>query len=113
MILPSRRHILNYKTIIILKERIIFNEATMTDFEIIEELLDAFGKPKDLVLGLLFKHGIFSYGDYLAARENPSNGPLERDKLSTITATIYNYLRSMAAYFQKDEIPKPEIGSVK
>lgn len=90
----------------------MWNDVTVADFELIEDLLEAFGKPRDLVLTLLYSHGILGYAEYVAEvatrkRRHP------RHAINDVAVTIIQYLTAMARYFIKDQILKPEIWELK
>lgn len=108
----NRGHLLNYKSINLLMRRVFFDDVTVADFEVMEELLDAFGKPRDLVLTLLCRHGIFSYADYVAMIKKRT-GIHSQEEINQIAMTIHNYLEAMARYFIKDRLLKPEIWELK
>ena len=112
MIRPNRKDLLNYEVITRLMQRVFFDQVTVSDFAAIEELLDAFGKPRDLVIRFLHKNGIFSYDDYIAELKKPKTDETI-EWLSVITVEIHSYLEAMSRYFIKDQLPQPEIWELK
>jgi hypothetical protein len=73
-----------------------------------EELLDAFGQPRDLILRLFYKYGIFSYEDYIAELKHLHDDPQRRKELTAMTVDVHLYLDAMAGYFDDDELLNPE-----
>lgn len=79
---------------------------TVKDFEIIEDLLEAFGKPRDLVLRLFYPYGIYSYEEYVAETRKPFELYLRR-QVAVIAVRIIYYLNAMARQFRKKETLSP------
>jgi len=92
--------------------RVLVDDVTANDFKVIEELLDAFGKPRDRYLRIFYSFGMFSYADYIAEINSPNPRNSEHD-IDDIAATIYCDLRDMSRYFRKGHLIEHEVWELK
>jgi hypothetical protein len=108
-----RTSILNYETIALLRTKIFYDQETVKDYEIIEDLFEAFGKPRDLILKKFQQFGIYSYEEYIVEIANPSGNKLPPESTSYLSVRTIKYLNAMARYFIKKENIQPEIWELK
>jgi hypothetical protein len=96
-----------------LRDKVFFDKETVNDYETIEDLLEAFGRPRNLVLKRLREYGIYSYEEYIAELNKPPRKRLPVEVIANISSGTISYLNSMAQYFIKKENIKPEIWELK
>lgn len=103
----EKTSILNYETVDLLRVRVIYKKTTIKDFETIEDLLEAFGQPRNLILKSFYRYGLYSYEEFLKEWHHPANTQLPSQAVGKLMGQIIAYLDRMARYFIKKENLKP------
>jgi hypothetical protein len=110
----TKTSILNYETVDLLRDKVIYKKVTVRDFEILEQLLEAFGKPRNLILKQFYAFSIYSYEEYIHESKHPIGSHLPSGAVGKLMGRIMICLDRMAEYFiEKENLNPPETWELK